>query len=473
MKKKIIWKFWSAYIFLTLIAVLMLNFFVRLEVQSYYEKKISRELNSNAILVGDILLDAVTSNDKKAIFEKTKRISDELNLRITVINKEGKVLGDSEQEPELMENHMGRKEVSEALKSGMGESERVSATLGFNMKYLAVPIEKNGKVVGVIRVAMPLVEIEKEMSDLNKIFILGGFISIIVILVAGYFISKKITAPINQMSETAHSIAEGDLSKRVSISATDELGELAVALNKMADELQIKMNNLEKLDRVRTDFVANVSHELKTPLTSIKGFIETLEDGAIDDKENAAKFLKIISKHAEKLDNIINDLLDLTEIESLEGEPIMIQFDLNYLLDEVVDGFGPLVASKKQQLDVHYNGSDFKMNGDKGKIEQVLVNLIDNAIKYTPEEGKISASLFDQKKDLMFVLEDNGIGIQKEHLDRIFERFYRADKARSRELGGTGLGLSIVKHIVVAHKGHVDIDSEPDQGTTATVILPR
>jgi len=473
MKKRIIWKFWGAHIFLVLIAVVMLNFFVRSEMQDYYTKRITGEFTNNALLIGNILLSDMLDNNAEGIQNKTKRISDELNLRVTVVDRGGVVLGDSEQEPGLMENHIKRKEISEALNGGIGESERASATLGFNMKYLAAPIKKDGNIVGVIRVAMPLLDMEKGLDALNKIFISGGFISVVVVLVAGYFISKKITSPINKMSETARSIACGDLSERVSINATDELGDLAAALNKMADELQAKMNNLEKMDRIRTDFVANISHELKTPLTSIKGFIETLEDGAIDDKENAAKFLKIIRKHAEKLDNIINDLLVLTEIESSGSEPVMTRFDLNYLLDEVVDGFGPMLAAKKQQLDVHYNGGDFKINGDKGKIELVLTNLIDNASKYTQVGGKISASLFDQKQDVMFVLEDNGIGIQKEHLDRIFERFYRADKTLSRDPGGTGLGLSIVKHGIIAHNGHIDIDSELGQGTRATVLLPR
>jgi two-component system phosphate regulon sensor histidine kinase PhoR len=216
-----------------------------------------------------------------------------------------------------------------------------------------------------------------------------------------------------------------------------------------------------------------VSHELKTPLTSIKGFIETLEDGAIEDKQNARRFLFIIKKHTERLNYIINDLLSLTEIETGKSALEAGKIDIKGLLDEVVWGFGHALSMKKQKLNADYNGQDFNIKADKDKIEQVLVNLIDNAIKYTGQRGNIKVSLFEEKDSIMFTVEDNGIGIPKEHLDRIFERFYRVDKARSRELGGTGLGLSIVKHIVMLHGGHIDIDSEIGKGTKVTVILPK
>jgi two-component system phosphate regulon sensor histidine kinase PhoR len=275
------------------------------------------------------------------------------------------------------------------------------------------------------------------------------------------------------MEEAARSIAKGDFSKRVEIKTENELGALAKSLNQMADELQIQIESLKKLDKIRTDFVANVSHELKTPLTSIKGFIETLEDGAIDDKENARRFLLIIKKHSERLNNIINDLLSLAEIETGKGGIEAGKLDMKYLLDEVVWGFGHVLSEKMQKLNVDYKGRDFRISGNKDKIEQVLVNLIDNAIKYTGKNGEIKVSLFEEKDSVMVTVEDNGIGIPKEHLDRIFERFYRVDKARSRELGGTGLGLAIVKHIVMLHKGHIDIESEPGKGTKVTLVFPK
>jgi len=473
MKIRIMWKFLGAYVSLTLVAILVLNFFVKSRLQEFYERKISDNLTQNAFLASDILKDDLTSRDFGSIQKKIDNISQNLGLRVTLIDKTGKVLGDSEHEPALMENHIGREETIEALSSGIGESSRVSATSGFSTKYLAVAIKQDDGVMGVLRLAMPLVEIKEELDALNRIFVFGGILAIGVTLIIGYFASRSITFPIHKMSEAARSIEKGDFSRRVRVNTKDELGDLAAAINKMADELQLKIDNLKKLDKIRTDFVANVSHELKTPLTSIKGFVETLEDGAIDDKENAKKFITIIRKHVEKLDNIINDLLDLAAAESGKEKINIGRFSLNILLDEVVWGFGHMLSVKEQQLNVDYKGNDFAIRGDKDKIEQVLVNLIDNAIKYTGRNGKITAALFEQKDNVMFVIEDNGIGISEEHLDRIFERFYRVDKARSRELGGTGLGLSIVKHIVMLHDGHISIDSEPAKGTKVTVVLPR
>jgi signal transduction histidine kinase len=227
------------------------------------------------------------------------------------------------------------------------------------------------------------------------------------------------------------------------------------------------------MDRVRTDFVANVSHELKTPLTLIKGYIETLEDRAINDRDKARKFITIIREHTDRLGNIINDLLTLSELE-LSKRPIeKTEFDLKSLIDDVKLGFGHALAVKQQTLTVNSQGSDFTIKADRDKIEQIFVNLIDNAIKYTKENGQICISLLEQGELITATVEDNGIGIPKEHIDRVFERFYRVDKARSRELGGTGLGLGIAKHIVMAHNGQIHIESEINKGTKIFVTLPK
>jgi signal transduction histidine kinase len=275
------------------------------------------------------------------------------------------------------------------------------------------------------------------------------------------------------MRETAQQIAKGDFSKRVRIKSKDELGELAESLNTMADELQQKMENLRRMDRMRTDFVANVSHELKTPLTLIRGYIETLEDRAMDDKKTATKFISIIKEHADRLGHIIDDLLSLSELELSDDSVHKTEFDLKELIDEISLGFGHALSEKKQKMTVNSDGSDFRIKADRDKIEQVFVNLIDNAIKYTKESGRIEMLLIEHDRSVIVNVHDSGIGIPKEHRERIFERFYRVDKARSREVGGTGLGLSIVKHIVLAHNGKITIESELYKGTKISVTLPK
>ncbi|MBU0683163.1 MAG: HAMP domain-containing protein [Candidatus Omnitrophica bacterium] len=449
------------------------NFSVTSRLENYYEEKISDKLTSNLLLVRDVLKNDLIEKKYDVIQARTEKLSELLNLRISVIDKKGAVVCDSETAPDLMENHVDRDEIVDAYEKGIGESSRYSETLKFYMKYIAVPVVSGGTVQGVIRVAVPLVDIQNEVAVIRRVFVLGGFLAILVTLAIGYFISRKISLPFRNMNDMARSIAEGDLTKRVKIKTNNELEELADSFNLMADELERKIANLNKMSKIRTDFVANVSHELKTPLTSIQGFIETLEEGAINDKKTARKFLAIIRKHAERINNIVNDLLTLTEIEHFEGKIEQTKFDIRYLLDEVMSEFNSMLSLKKQTMNVDYKGTDFNIRGDKEKITQVFINLIDNAIKYTGTGGLIKASIFDVKTNLVITVEDNGIGISKEHLDRVFERFYRVDKARSREVGGTGLGLAIVKHIIMQQKGDIEIVSDLGKGTKITIILPK
>jgi two-component system phosphate regulon sensor histidine kinase PhoR len=301
----------------------------------------------------------------------------------------------------------------------------------------------------------------------------GTIAAVIIALIAAYFVSRSITLPIRQVKETARQIAKGDFGRRVRIKSKGELGELAESLNTMADELQQKMENLKQLDRVRTDFVANVSHELKTPLTLIKGYIETLQNKAFNDREKSDKFISIIKEHSDRLGYMIDDLLSLSELEQSKDCVNKTKLDLKEVIDEISLGFGQALAEKQQSLTVSTQGDDFSIQADRNKIEQVFVNLIDNSIKYTKKSGRIEILLCEQGQTVCVTVRDNGIGIPREHRDRVFERFYRVDKARSRELGGTGLGLSIVKHIVLAHNGKIAIESEPNKGTKVSVTFPK
>ena len=473
MKNRIVLKFFGAFAALILIVVFVLNFFVSLRLHGHFEQKISAELKSNAVLVGDILQTDLIEGNYEEIRQKTGELADKLDLRITVVEKGGRILGDSEQEPSLMGNHGDRLEIAKAIENGFGQSTRFSDTLGVNMKYVAVRVDQGDRTLGVIRFALPLSRVQPEIRIIYRVVLFGTIAAVIIALIVAYFVSRSITLPIRQMKETAQQIAKGDFDRRVRIKSKGELGELAESLNTMADELQQKMENLKRLDRVRTDFVANVSHELKTPLTLIKGYIETLQNEEIDDREKSDKFISIIKKHSDRLGYMIDDLLSLSELELSRDCVNRIEFDLKEVVNEISLGFGRALAEKKQTLSVNTKGDDFSIRADRNKIEQVFANLIDNAIKYTKESGLIDILLCDQGRTIDVTVQDNGIGIPKEHRDRVFERFYRVDKARSRDLGGTGLGLSIVKHIILAHNGKITIESELNKGTKVSVTLPK
>ncbi len=231
------------------------------------------------------------------------------------------------------------------------------------------------------------------------------------------------------------------------------------------------ITEIRKLETMRQDFVANVSHELKTPLTSIKGYVETLLDGALEDKDHGRKFLKIVAEHTERLNQLISDLLDLSAIESQEGPLKVTVFDLKALVQKVLSNFQAQIA--KKGLDVSNKlPSSLMVNADQGRMEQVLTNLIDNAIKFNKPGGFIMISSKVTENAIEFVIEDAGIGIPPNDVPRIFERFYRVDKARSRELGGTGLGLSIVKHIIEMHHGSVGVESNEGFGSKFWFTFP-
>jgi len=232
------------------------------------------------------------------------------------------------------------------------------------------------------------------------------------------------------------------------------------------------ITEIRKLETMRRDFVSNVSHELKTPLTAMKGFVETLLEGALDDKENARSFLKIIGDHTERLNNLVNDLLDLSYIESGEARFDKSGFYLSELAGRIIAGFGAQIKKKNISARVEIAPKCF-VNADRNKIEQVFTNLIDNAIKFNREKGSIRIIAVPERTGIKVSVVDSGAGIPEKDLPRIFERFYRVDKARSRELGGTGLGLAIVKHIVELHGGAVGVESTEGLGSTFWFILPK
>jgi len=231
------------------------------------------------------------------------------------------------------------------------------------------------------------------------------------------------------------------------------------------------ITELRKLEKIRRDFVSNVTHELKTPITSIKGFVETLKGGAIADEKVALRFLEIIEIEAERLHNLIEDILRLAEIESLPRETDLQRFRLRDIAEEVLAILQPLAKEKGVSL-TYGETEEITMTANRDRIKQLLLNLVDNAIKYNILQGAVTVAAFKEKGKNVISVKDTGIGIPSEHRERIFERFYRVDKGRSREMGGTGLGLSIVKHIVKLYDGDIEVKSEPGRGTEFVVRLP-
>jgi len=224
---------------------------------------------------------------------------------------------------------------------------------------------------------------------------------------------------------------------------------------------------------LRKEFVANVSHELRTPLTFIRGFVETLQDGALKDPVKGPQFLATIEKHVIQLSNLVDELLELSKLESRPGLSRSVPVNIGDRIRKAAELMAPAAQKKSHAVNLNLSAEILTVPGDPDYIDRAITNLLDNAIKYTPEKGRIQISASGVDSTAIIEVSDNGIGIPAADIPRIFERFYRVDKSRSRDMGGTGLGLSIVKHIAQAHGGTVDVTSEPGKGTTFRLTLPK
>lgn len=268
-------------------------------------------------------------------------------------------------------------------------------------------------------------------------------------------------------------ISAGDLSVQLPKTGSAELKQISELMNQVVGNLKRDIAKFERLERVRSEFLANVSHELRTPIFNIQGFIETLIDGAIDDPNVNREFLQKALAHSERLNVLLNDLIEISRIESGEMRMSFRYFDITAFLKNVIGEVLPKAEKKSLKIVEYLNSNEVLVLGDKERLRQVLYNLIDNSIKYTDPGGTIEAGSDELANSVRVFVRDTGVGIGEEHLPRIFERFYRVDKDRSRSVGGTGLGLAIVKHIIEAHHSKVEVKSELGKGSEFSFVLKK
>jgi two-component system phosphate regulon sensor histidine kinase PhoR len=511
--------------------------------------------------------------------------------RVTLIATDGRVVAESERaagELSPVDNHGDRPEVKAALAGALGRDLRRSGTIRAPFLYVALPVRDEGRVVGVLRLALPLSAVTTAYATLHEVMLAGGGVALLVALAIGIFVAGRVTRPVVEMQSIARQMSQGNFLVRAPTRSIDEIGTLGRSLNVLAARLREKIEDAEqeqakvtaildgmvegviavdghecivlmneraraifnlgamrterkpflevirnadlhevfrasrnaragtlvrrevrlttpvervlqvhgvplllagaetgvvivlhdltelrRLEQVRTEFVANVSHELRTPLTAIHGYVETLLGGALEEPDHARKFLEIVHRQTERLGRLINDLTDLSNIElgkvSLRLQPTA--------LEEVIDSVIAVIEPRAREGGVGLVGNtpaDLPpAKADHDRLAQILINLVDNAVKFTPRGGAVTVRASKAARGTVEVsVEDTGVGIPASDLPRITERFYRVDKARSRELGGTGLGLAIVKHLVAAHGGELHIESEPGRGTTVRFTLP-
>ncbi len=505
--------------------------------------------------------------------------------RVTIIRKDGVVLGDSGSSPRTvstLQNHAHRPEVQQALRSGWGVQRRHSATLEHDLLYGAVPIGQRSEPMGVVRIALELKEVGRQVQDFQHALTVGAVLALVTALFTSLAAAVVASRSARALTLAATRMAQGDLSTRVPRLGKDEFGELGRALQQLNanlsatleeartsrdrmsgilsrmhegvllldeagktvllnpalrqmmllsdegvgrppsefiknveltqllqkvaqtrqgqfQEIEVKglmprrllvraapvggdgdgifavffdVTEMRRLENLRRDFVANVSHELRTPVTAIRSAAETLRDAAQSDPSAAPRFVDIMARNAERLGNLVDDLLELSRIESRALKLSPQSVDVRELVDHVVSLFRERADRKGQILETAIEPALCSIVTDRRALENVLANLIDNAVKYSGAGATVRVRAFGDPAGCRFVVEDTGPGMEATHLPRIFERFYRVDTGRSRELGGTGLGLAIVKHLVEALAGQIQVQSTPGVGTSFEFTLP-
>ncbi|MCL2392846.1 MAG: cell wall metabolism sensor histidine kinase WalK [Oscillospiraceae bacterium] len=298
--------------------------------------------------------------------------------------------------------------------------------------------------------------------------LIGFAIAVIISLV----ISKTLISPIQGMTKAAEAMADGDFSRKIPVESADEIGVLAKTFNGMAGQIETMLEELQRVEALRREFVANVSHELRTPLTNIRSYAETISDDKDIPQEMEDEFLRIIINQSDRMTKIVQDLLELSRFDSGASVLSVEEFSIEQAVRDVYAAIALEARKRSHVLNLELEWKLPNIKGDRDKIEQVLMNVIANALKYTPDGGTIAIYSGTTGGDVWVKIEDTGVGIPPEDLEHVFDRFYRVDKARSRESGGTGLGLSIAKEIISRHGGDIKIESTPGSGTSVTIRLP-
>lgn len=430
--------------FLVLIAAIVFIMGILFDV---FEKQIQREAATEA----EYLARAVESEgaDFLSEFNGTDR-------RITLIDADGNVLFDNQTNADTLDNHAKREEIKQAMETGKGMSARYSKTLTEKTLYYAVKLSDSS----ILRVSTNQYTVVTILLGLLQPILVILVLALILTAVLSSKVSKAIIKPINEL----------DLENPEKNEAYEELTPLLRKISKQKATINQQMSELKKKDNMRREFTANVSHELKTPLTSISGFAELMKNGDIPN-ETVTDFSKSIYDESQRLISLVNDIIKISELDeksiSLESESV----DLYELSKEIIDRLTS--EAKKNNVTLNLIGANAEIIGVRKILDEMIYNLCDNAIKYNKENGRVDIVLNSTEYRVYLTVRDTGIGIPKEHQSRVFERFYRVDKSHSKKVGGTGLGLAIVKHGAMYHNADVSLESTEGKGTSIKITFDK
>ncbi|MFW0860591.1 MAG: ATP-binding protein [Dethiobacter sp.] len=386
-------------------------------------------------------------------------------IRVIITDHRQRVQGDSLRVGGLVGTTLERTEIAAALAGEQGRSIQYSYQSRQWVMQVAVPIIFDDSIIGVVFIASSLSDVYAVLDNVRDFLFLATGLSLLFAGLLGVYFAHHITVPIESLTAATEQIARGDLTQRVSVRSKDEIGRLAGQFNHMAERLQ-------EMTRQLREFVSNASHEMRTPLTSLNILVKSLREYPLEAEERE-EFLADIDQEVERLIHLVESLLDLTRLDRLGTDDTMSMTDIVPTVRNTLEILKKRADEKRIALEYSLPDATEPVFAALHQVKQVVFNLVDNAIKYTPEGGHVQVVLFQEAERLSLSITDSGIGIPPEHREKIFERFYRVDKARSREQGGTGLGLAIVKEIVTRHGGEILVeDNENGLGTTFIVTWP-
>lgn len=382
----------------------------------------------------------------------TIRLSAELDTRVRVIDARGIVQVDT------AGIERGRDLSSEPIVAAALNGQEQMRSQDDSI-FVAVPLMRDGRHIGAVYLGQTMRDVIAVLADLRLRLLIAAGVALVLSASVGLILARAIARPVRELTTAAHQLAQGHFDYPLDARASDELGELARAFRAMSRDLQHTL-------QARTDLVSNVNHELRTPLTAIKGLVETLRDGAVDDLNTRDKFLASIESETDRLIRLVNDLLILSRADSQALTLRRELFDLTALARDCADE----LATARVAIVVE--GEPARVDADPDRIRQVLVNLLDNAIRFSPSGETVLVRIASASDGVAVSVQDRGPGIPAAEQARVFERFYRADKARARDAGGAGLGLAIAQTLIEAHGGHIALESREGQGTTVHFTLP-
>lgn len=455
------------YLIVIIISFSILGFSLMKMFENYYFEKRSNELieegqNLN-ILIIQYFNKEINYERLKIELESIERF---LDAKIWVVDPSGIYGISSQAEEEWIGKQVSTEDIISVVNGNIVKKMiEIDKAHGGPVITVGVPIYIDNEVKKVVFMHSPVYEINEALKEVYKLIFISVAISLLIAILLTYYASQRISKPLAEINSITKKIASGEFKKRLNVKGNDEIGQLSESFNYMANEL-------EKLEKMRKGFIANVSHELRSPLTLIKGYIKGLMDESLSD-DKRENYTKIIHEETERLTELINDLLDLSKMESGNYPLNIVTFDINELLRRNIIKFGNKLEEKNIEVEVNFNRDPLQVIGEKESISQVVSNIIDNAVKFmgNNNDDKLIISTDVKENKAYISIEDTGIGIAKHETEKIWKRFYKGDKSRSRQIKGTGLGLSIVKEIIKNHNENIWLESEVGRGTKFTFTL--